>query len=381
MDPVLIAGAGIGGLTLAAGLAGRGIPAVVLEQAEQLAPVGAGLTVQPNALLALRRLGLAEPFEAAGARLSTAAVYDTRGRVLLQPSRAQASALLADIGAPTLGLHRATIHQALVGQLGTSELRLASTVTAVDPDQATVTLANGQEVRGSVLVGADGLRSTVRTALLGAQAPSYSGYYCWRGVTDTNPLSSDWVGEMWGAGRRFGGCVIDGGRLYWFLCANGPAGGEDSDIRAALTRATAEFPDYVRQAVKDTPLSAIRRDDIRDRPPVTQWGRGRTTLLGDAAHPMTPNLGQGACQAIEDALALTDLITEHGPTPDALRRYERFRQPRANAVVKAAHRIGRIAHWSTPTRTRVRNTLVRLTPASVLVRQMRASWRLPETTS
>ena len=144
-----------------------------------------------------------------------------------------------------------------------------------------------------------------------------------------------------------------------------------------MTQAAAEFPADVRQAVAGTPAGAIRRDDISDRPPSTRWGSARVTLIGDAAHPMTPDLGQGACQAIEDALVLTELISEHGPGPEALRRYEKTRQPRANAVVAAAHRAGRIAQWSGPTRVWARNTLVRLTPPAVLVRQLRSSWQLP----
>ncbi len=129
MEPVLIAGAGIAGLTLAAGLAGRGIPAVVLERAGQLAPAGAGLTLQPNAVLALRRLGLAGDLEKAGVRLSSAALCDARGRVLLRPTAGQASALLADAGAPALGLHRGTVHAVLADHLGSAELRLGSAVS------------------------------------------------------------------------------------------------------------------------------------------------------------------------------------------------------------------------------------------------------------
>ena len=377
MERVLIAGAGIGGLTLAAGLARRGIPALVVEQAERLAPVGAGLTVQPNAVLALRRLELSKPLEAAGVPLSLAGIYDRTGRALIRLSAAQVSALFAEVGAPALGLHRATIHEALAGQLGTSELRLGARVTAVDPQTATVTLADGTQVRGAVLVGADGVRSIVRTTLVGESPLRYSGYYCWRGVTSTRPFPAGWAGEFFGSGHRFGGCSIDGGRFYWFLCANGPAGGADTDTKAAVTQAAAEFTPAVRQAVQDTPVNAIRRDDITDRPPVTRWGSDRATLLGDAAHPSTPNLGQGACQAIEDALALTDFLSEYGTGPDALRRYERFRHSRASGIVKQSRTFGRVASWEGPVRIRARNTVARMVPGSALARQLRSAWTLP----
>ena len=299
--------------------------------------------------------------------------------MLLRSTPEQASALLADAGAPALGLHRATVHAVLADQLGSAELRLGSPVSSVAADQAVVTLGSGEELHGSVVVGADGLRSALRQALFGASAPRYSGYYCWRGVTGASPFPGDWAGEHWGAGRRFGGCAIDGGRLYWFLVASGPPGGTDSDTAAAVSQAAAGFPAEVRQAVRDTPAAAIRRDDISDRPPTTRWGSARVTLIGDAAHPMTPNLGQGACQAIEDAVVLTELIGRHGPGPAALRRYEALRQPRANAVVEIAYRIGRVAQWSGPARCRLRDTLVGLTPPSVLVRQLRSSWQPTQT--
>jgi len=267
VKPVVVVGAGIGGLTLAAGLTRRGVPVVVLERAERLAAVGAGLTLQPNAVLALRRLGLAEPLEAAGARLASAALYDARGRVLARPSPAQTRELFARAGAPALGLHRATIHDALVAQLET--LRLGARVTAVE--DGAVTLAGGEVVHGSVVVGADGLSSTVRAALLGPAEPRYSGYFCWRGVTAGGAFPRDWAAEYWGAGQRFGGCAIDGDRRYWFLVANGPPGADPGVAHVA-----AAFPAEVQDMIRDTPPEAIRRDDISDRPPAEHWGLARS---------------------------------------------------------------------------------------------------------
>jgi 2-polyprenyl-6-methoxyphenol hydroxylase-like FAD-dependent oxidoreductase len=193
------------------------------------------------------------------------------------------------------------------------------------------------------------------------------------------PLASfapDWAGEYWGRGVRFGGCGIDGGRLYWFLVANGPAGGQDAQSahQAALT-AAAKFPAEVREAIAATPAEGVFRTDIFDRDPVTRWGAERVTLLGDAAHPMTPNLGQGACQGIEDAAALGAAVRHTGTRPAALREYERRRINRANTVVRAARTFGRVGQWSNPLATGGRNTVARLLPAAVVSRQLVRSWR------
>lgn len=376
----VVVGAGIGGLTAAAAVAATGARVLVLEQATTLAPVGAGLTVQPNAVLALRRLGLATELDDCACVLDSVTISDAAGRVLSALGPHDADALRSEVGAPAWGLHRATLQQHLVAAARTAgaDVTTGTRVSAVDPETATVTLADGSSVTGGILIGADGLHSQVREAVVGQAPVRYSGYSCWRGVTEQAEFDPGWSGEFWGAGRRFGGCGIDGDRTYWFAVVSTPPGGQDRDgAKASVERLVAGFSPQVRATVAATPAAAIFRTDISDRAPITTWGRGPTTLLGDAAHAMTPNLGQGACQGIEDALVLRDSVATHGATPEALRAYEARRRDRANAVVARAHQLGRIAQWRSPAAVAVRNTALRLTPSSVLYRQLRAGWTLP----
>lgn len=371
----IIVGAGIGGLTAAAALTQADVDVRVLERAHTLEAVGAGLTLQPNAILALSRLGLADEVTDTGQRLFTAQIRDRRGRTLMGLSPAAGNELLAEVGAPAVGIHRATLQRILAAAVGRSAITLGTQVVGVTDEGRGVLLADGTTLTADIVIGADGLNSRLRAHLVGQAPPRYAGYYCWRGVGPLSSFQPDWGGEYWGRGRRFGGCGIDGGRLYWFAVAQGPADGHDPEgAWAAALAAVADFPPEVREAVAATDPAAVFRTDLADRDPITTWGAGAMTLLGDAAHPMTPNLGQGACQAIEDAVVLGAAVWRTGASPAALRDYERRRQPRANATVLAARQIGEVAQWSHPVSGAVRDAAARLTPASVLQRQLRRGW-------
>jgi 2-polyprenyl-6-methoxyphenol hydroxylase-like FAD-dependent oxidoreductase len=238
------------------------------------------------------------------------------------------------------------------------------------------------ELDCDVLIGADGLHSAVRATLFGASEPRYAGYTSFRGVTyDRCGLPENFGGELWGRGRRFGGCAIDGGRFYWFATLNAPADARHESAAAQkqdLLAQFAPFAAFVPALIASTPKQAILRTDIRDRPPLSRWVQGRVALLGDAAHAMTPNLGQGACQAIEDALLLARELARHEGIEQGLSAYEQARVARANAVVVAARRLGAIGQWQNPLACALRDGLFSLMPVSATKRQLLDAWRLPE---
>jgi 2-polyprenyl-6-methoxyphenol hydroxylase-like FAD-dependent oxidoreductase len=375
---IAIAGAGIGGLTLAAALRRRGTPATVLERAGALAPVGAGITVQPNAMVALGRLGLAERVADAGQAITEAAIVDPTGRPLGAP--VDASALAAALGAPIIAIHRARLHAILLDAAGGA--RTGAEVVSVDERGRHViaVLAGGGSHQADVLVGADGVRSAVRAHLVGDGEPVYAGYASWRGVAPAGAAS---VGarttETWGRGQRFGVVPLGGGETYWFATANAAAGGRDGDVAAELAARFAGWHDPIPALLAATPAERIVRTDIADRPVITRWHRGRIVLLGDAAHPMTPNVGQGGCQAIEDAVVLDEALAAHDDLEAALAAYERRRVMRANGIVTAARRLGAVAQWQSPAACWLRGLALRLTPAAAARRQMKAMMTFPAT--
>lgn len=368
---VAIAGAGIGGLTLAIALRRAGVEVTVLERAPELRPVGAGITVQPNAMVALRTLGLDEAVAAEGAIAGESAILDASGRTLQE---APLRSLQRKLGAPMVCIHRARLHRILLDACGEERVRTGRAVVGYEDrgERVTVHLSEGDASEADLLVGADGLHSVVRRQLLGEQPLRYAGYTSWRGVCRAPEFAAlDRTTESWGVGARFGIVPIGHGAIYWFATANSEPGQLDPPGRSR-DRLLALFRGWhapIEQLIAGTEESEILRTDIQDRRPVKRWSKGRVVLLGDAAHPMTPNLGQGGCQAIEDAVVLARALATSPSVADALHRYEKVRIPRANAMVTQSFRLGRIAQWENPALIALRDALLRRLPPSAALRQ------------
>jgi 2-polyprenyl-6-methoxyphenol hydroxylase-like FAD-dependent oxidoreductase len=366
---VLIAGAGIGGLALAAALRRAGVEARVFERAPEFRAVGAGISVQTNAILALRSIGIGAEVVAAGAVPQESALLDARGRVL---SRLSLAPLYRALGAPLVCLHRARLHDILLRYAGRGRVIGGRQVMGFRQDQRTVALQTEEgEEEGDLLVGADGMSSGVRAQLLGDQAPRYAGYTSWRAICRGVEVPRDRVTESWGRGARFGVVPIGDGLVYWYATANAPAGERaEAGERAGLRARFADWHEPVGDLIEGTSEEQLLRTDISDRPPVSSWSQGRVTLLGDAAHPMTPNLGQGGCQAIEDAVVLARALAEQREVPAALAAYERRRLARANRIVEQSRKVGELGQWQNALGCAARNLMLRLVPEKTLLKRM-----------
>jgi 2-polyprenyl-6-methoxyphenol hydroxylase-like FAD-dependent oxidoreductase len=240
-------------------------------------------------------------------------------------------------------------------------------------DQVSVGFAGGRQAHADVVVGADGLRSAVRASLAIPGEVRYAGYTAWRGIAPFRTAGL-LAGETLGRGQRFGLVPIAGDRVYWYATDN-VREGEREEPERAKARLSGMFSRWhapIPALIEATKAGAILRNDIYDRDPVDRWGEGRVTLLGDAAHPMTPNLGQGGCQAIEDALVLARCVAEGGSVETSLRRYEALRIPRTRFIVYASRRIGRAFQIESPIVCRLRDLAMRMTPAAMSYRSLAA---------
>lgn len=379
MYDVLIAGGGIGGLTTALACQRYGIKALVFERTRQFREVGSGLILAGNAVKALQKLGLGDALCSIAAPLHYAPLRSWRGDVLLELPVQEA---MQRFGVTTVGVHRAELHATLVQALAPESLHTNMQAVGFEQDEqgVRVQFASGEEVQGDLLVGADGLHSVIRSQLIGSAKPRYAGYTAWRAVT-CYPMSeheAQTAFETWGAGKRFGIIPLTKGRICWFAVANAPEGTCEDAIseKQKVLNLVSSCHEPARAVIEATEPSAILRTPIYDRPPISSWSQGRVTLVGDAAHPMTPNLGQGACQAIEDALLLADSLQSAPTIAAALQRYESRRTKRANTLVQRSWQQGRVAHWEHPWGVRLRDTLLRMTPSLLLEKQL--EWLLED---
>jgi 2-polyprenyl-6-methoxyphenol hydroxylase-like FAD-dependent oxidoreductase len=364
----LVIGAGIGGLAAAIALRRQGIDAHVFERAPKLTEVGAGISLWANAVRALDVLGLGEMVRAASQPYEVAGLRAADGEVLVT---LPADELERQFGVITIIMHRADLLALLQSATPAAGLSLGKTLTAFSQDAngVTATFHDGSNARGDVLIGADGLHSTVRAAVLGDMPPRYAGCTAWRAVVSF-ARETVRASESWGRGRIFGQVPMSGGRVYWYATHNRPAGLKSNGAKAELLHLFGGWHRPVRALIETTDDSAILRNDIYDRAPVSRWGSGRVTLLGDAAHPMTPYLGQGGCQALEDAVVLARCLGESGVLPQALRDYESVRRPRANKFVKRSWQAGRLAQLENPVAVALRNALMRRSPRRLHAKQL-----------
>jgi len=340
--PVRILGGGIGGLTAALALRQQGIDCEVHERAPALAEIGAGLGVWPNALAVFDRLGIGDKVRSLSGAWEVAGLRRADGRYLL---RYGAEEMAARLGEPTIGVHRGELQALLVNELPDGVLHLGQESVSVEDEPGRpvrVRFTDGTVLDAAAAIGADGRRSRVRAGLFGDRPLHDCKGVGWRG-TAPEPDGAGWarqIGETWSGAERFGILPISGGRVTWYAAA--PSflrdGGKDE-----LRERFGHLHDPIPALIEATPDDAIWRDQLDDLFPRRQWVRGRVALMGDAAHPMTPDLGQGACHAVLDAWAIATALAEHRDPATAFERYQKARWRSAARMVliaRAASRAG-----------------------------------------
>jgi 2-polyprenyl-6-methoxyphenol hydroxylase-like FAD-dependent oxidoreductase len=361
----VIAGGGIGGLAVAAGLHRRGWRVTVLEQTEEFSVVGAAISLWPNAFRALAVAGAdvrGELLDAAGG------MRDWRGRWIVRMDRESVTA-----HAPrAVVVHRHDLRTALLAQVP-EECQMAGVrVRGVRVDGARAVVEHdGGELAADLVVGADGVRSAVRAALWPQAAPPrYSGKNAWRFVMPRMKGVDVW-GETWGPGAVFGTFPMPGDLMYCYATGSVPPGGRGPD--GELTELRRRFRDWcepIPTILANATEDQVLRNDIYALPPLPTYVRGPVALLGDAAHAMTPFLGQGGCQALEDAATLSLAVeTQPGPAA-ALRRYDELRRPRTQAMVRKSWMSGVVAHLSPGPARVARNAVLRALPTSVFLKSL-----------
>jgi 2-polyprenyl-6-methoxyphenol hydroxylase-like FAD-dependent oxidoreductase len=354
----IIIGGGIAGLASALALTRRGWQVEVFERAPEFTEVGAGLSLWPNALRALDALGVGEDVRGRATLEGSAGIRDATGRWL---SRTDTAELERRYGSVAM-IHRADLLGVLRAAVPEETLRPGVAVSGVRPE-GTVAHSGGQS-GADLVVGADGLGSVTRQSVWPeAPAPRYAGYAAWRVVTA--PVAVGEASESWGRGERFGYAPLPDGRVYFFATANAPEGAPGGGL-AGLRAQFAGWHDPIPALLDAADPAAVLHHDLYELPPLKTYVRGNVVLTGDAAHAMTPNLGQGACQALEDAVVLGSVMASGA----GLGAYDRQRRPRTQMITRRSRRIGVAAQWASPAAVTVRDTALRLLPPASFARSL-----------
>ncbi|HWG98513.1 MAG TPA: FAD-dependent monooxygenase, partial [Pilimelia sp.] len=366
MDKVLIAGGGIGGLALGIALRRRDIDAVVFERAREYRDGGSGLVLAPNGMKAVAALdsGIAAEVRAAGVVPGPR----HRSRFVTATGRTLSTVSFADMerawGAPVVSLRRATLHDILLRHARRAgvDVRTGAALTAyADRHRVAAILADGTRHDGALLVGADGYRSAVRRQLLGDGEPTYRGYTAVRGIGPTPAAYPDGF-IAYGSGLILFASPVDLQQVYWVASITAPRdtwpAKDPQQAHRDLLALLRDWQPELRSVVAGADPAGYVLTDVCDRDPTATWHRGRVVLLGDAAHPMTYTMGQGANTTLEDAVTLAHHLATAPSPQEALARYTAERAPRTAKIVKQARTMGSIGHARHPASVWLRDRMM-----------------------
>lgn len=374
-DTVII-GAGIGGLSAAIALQQLGGRVRIFERAPVLKEMGAGIVLAANAMKALEKLGVAEQVRQASAPVKKAEIRTWDGRLIMEmPVHKQAE----KYGTYSYLIFRPELQRILFGKLAPGTVLLDKKFSHFQQTDSNINIVfeDGFSVEAEFLIGADGVHSQVRKSMNVETPLRYSGFTAIRGISQfVDPRFPVELGggfEAWGRGKRFGFSHLGKGKIFWFAAINTPQGSllTDKDRKRTALNLFKGWMQPVEAVIESTMENDILMHEIFDRQPINSWTNGRAVLLGDAAHPMLPNLGQGGAQAMEDALVLAHCL-KNNPTDvhEACKLYEQIRIPRTSKVVRGSRMMGKMMQLESQAAIHSRNTLLRILPKSIQMKRL-----------
>ena len=374
MKKGVIIGAGIGGLSTAIALAQKGIEVTIYEQAPELKEVGAGIWVAPNGLKVYEKLGIVDEIIKAGQSLELISAVDINGKVI---STINSSRVRKTHKYSTVAIHRGVLHKKLVSYIDPAKIILNKSFKSYKQTANSVIaeFQDGTSVEADFLIVADGIKSKARMQMQSSLNLRYSGQTCWRFVTNFNlpkeelgKMSEIWADEK---GLRAAYSKINDEQTYCYITNFQDAGGKDNKetLKADLLKLCANFNSQVKELINSCNVDDIIRSDLFDFKPIKKWTDGRVVLIGDAAHATTPNLGQGACQAIEDAYVIANELATIDSIEDAFKSFQNKRIKKATSITNTSYQFAQMTN-TTGFKKRFVKMILRLTPDSINDKQI-----------
>lgn len=365
-----IIGGGIAGLTAALALQKIcGIQATVMEAAPEFKPVGAGVVLAANAMRVYKLLGIYDELVKAGNNVNQFTFYDEAGRVITRTNTAGLRNSLDNFT-----IHRAELHKVLLQQLKPDNIITGKRTRDLiaNKDGYTIFFNDGSNVDAEHVIVAEGVHSPIRQKLLPQSKIRYAGYTCWRGITNNTTETVSETFETWGTRGRFGVAPLAEGKIYWFACKNATANNETFK-GWGVNELYDNFKTYhspIGSIIRSTPADQIIWNDIIDLKPIHQYAFGNLVLIGDSAHATTPNMGQGACQAIEDAIILANCLKNNTTAADAFKAFEQKRLKRTHYIVEQSWLLGKVAQLDNPLLSKLRDLLFKSLPQKFYQKQV-----------
>jgi 2-polyprenyl-6-methoxyphenol hydroxylase-like FAD-dependent oxidoreductase len=365
---ILVIGAGITGLATAVALQRRGHQVTVIEERTDTSS-GAGISIWPNALAALDEIGLGDAVREAGGRVTAGALRWRDGSWLRHPAPER---LVKALGEPLVVIRRSALTTVLADALagGTLQTGLSAQEIVTTAGGVRITLSDSTTREAAAVIGADGIRSVVARHLNGALADQYVGYTAWRGVADC-AIDPDVAGEVLGPGIEFGHVPLGADRTYWFATERVAEGqlSPQGELVYLKSRFRA-WADPIPAVLAATDPDDVLRNDLYDREQARQWSRGPVVVVGDAAHPMRPHLGQGGCQGLEDAAVLARFVDGDDDLAAAFARFAAFRRPRVRALVRESKVVGQLVNLRPAILSGIAGRASVLIPEAVMTRHL-----------
>lgn len=377
---ITVIGAGIAGLATAIALHRSGHEVAVLEQRRD-GSSGAGISIWPNALAALDELGLGDAVRASGGRVTGGAIRWRDGAWLRRP---EPHRIVDALGEPLVVIRRSVLTELLRSALPDDAVQAGVRVSGIESSTGPVRirLAEGGIRETEALIGADGVNSVVARALNGALTYRYVGYTAWRGVA-ARALDPALAGETMGSGAEVGHVPLGPDHTYWFATERAPEGWRPpGGDHAYLTAKLASWAQPIPELIAATDPADLLRNDLYDREQPRHWSRGPVVVVGDAAHPMRPHLGQGGCQGLEDAAILARFLQLRPDPAQAFASFAAFRRRRVRPLVRESAMIGRIVNLRPALLSGAASRASALLPEVVVTRHLaaiaaRSAFRLP----